>query len=80
VLEAVIMAFSADGQDASEVAGSVAVSGIKVGAEREGEVVSGRRRLVAVRQANVERRSGSVHKKSFTVERVNISEGFLYFR
>ena len=65
-----MIALSTDGQDtswtASKVAGRDAVSGIKVGLEREGEAAaSGRRRLVAARQANVEKRSGSVHKKSF---------------
>ena len=79
VTAAVMMALSADGQDASwtasDVAGSSAVSGNNVGVDTAGDVtVSGKKRLVAVRQANVERRRGSVHKKSLNVERVNMRE------
>jgi hypothetical protein len=75
---AVIISLNVDGQDASwtasRVAGSGAVSGSKVGADWGELAVSGRRRLVAARQANDERRKKSVHKKSLNVERVNMSE------
>jgi hypothetical protein len=72
-----MISVSAAGQDASGAASALTdpVSGMRGMGVRvgKGDVagVSGSIRLVAVRQAKVRRRSGSVHIMSLNMERIN---------